>query len=131
MKVLRGAVEEAVRNLPEEVRNGVFELLEQRAGKHQVQACHVLVAFVHPRDAVVAPQDLLDLVAFRRVVQLDQVAQRLVHRKANCVVNLRHRWLLVVRGVRREPDETARAYGYPAAGRAHRSSLLLSPPCAA
>ncbi|MCP5545659.1 MAG: LON peptidase substrate-binding domain-containing protein [Akkermansiaceae bacterium] len=57
MKVLRGAVEEAVRNLPEEVRNGVFELLD-RADEPGLMTDIVCQQFVHEADI---RQELLEL----------------------------------------------------------------------
>ena len=57
MKVLRGAVEEAVRHLPEEVKNGVFELLD-RADDPALLTDIVCQQFVHEADL---RQELLEM----------------------------------------------------------------------
>lgn len=53
---------------------GVFELLEERAGKAQVQARHVPILIEHPRDAVVAPKDLLGFPRLGGIVERHQIA---------------------------------------------------------
>ena len=69
----------------------VFELLEQRARKAQVQPRHILVALQHPRRPVVAPQNLPGLPALARIVQRHQVSQRLVHVQPQRMINFRHK----------------------------------------
>ena len=69
----------------------VFKLLEKRAGKTQVQPRHVPILIEHPRDAVVAPEDLLGFPRLGGIVERHQIAERLVQMQSERVEDFRHK----------------------------------------
>jgi uncharacterized protein len=66
MKTLRGAVEDAIRPLPEEVRNGVFSLLD-RADDPALMTDIVCQQFIHEPDL---RQELLEMESVGRRIPL-------------------------------------------------------------
>ena len=80
-----------VRHVAERLpHSGILQLLEQCAGKAHVQPRHIGVAFEHPRDAVVTPQDLAGLPALTGIVQCHQISWWLVQVQSECVKDFRH-----------------------------------------